>query len=550
MSTSSNKRKRLDPWDEASKWIRTEGGFIHDSITFSSSERIIKVISSEISSGTVIMKIPSHALVTLSTVEKVSILGSRLFHLIHSIDEMKLHHSKNDILLALYLAFVSTCPKDSDRVEVEEEMEIKIKINDNDHDSRGKNKSDESYKGTKFYLATLPDYESYDNLPRRWTEERLRQYLSGTMLLERIQREKSGLKNDYDLLFHAAQKHETDNLSKLLLPFPSFDLFDQMLSAVASRAFDSLGDDNLEAMVPLLDLFNHKRGTAGTSDISYRRSDDDGSIIVTARCDLNIGSTPGITYGAKGNAQLLERYGFTLANNIEPDGSSNDIMYFEVKSNVIVQLRRGGKSYTYGSLVKVLESYINEDNDTSISNCGSEELGMEDFLNACEQENDDFNDVTGLYDSEIRVQSPDFINSSSNNDNDIDIEIQAIDAFILAIHKARDKYKYKWNKENLHKALKSENMQSSEHFSALLVYSEIQTLDFYEMSVRLIQYVLEKKKPEVPCFQAEYLSLLKEDKRYEYIDLKEKYGEVEGELVEKQVVELVNTFLQIRHGWC
>ena len=318
------KKSRIGtPWEGTKLYIESQGGFIHDGITFVSttknnvayennendSERHVIVTSaSTIPAGSELMRLPTSVLVTLSTVEKSSI-GRFIFELVDGVDKQtnrksntkKLFNTKNDLVLALFLSYLSG----------NKHVENLTK------DSSG----DVIWDGVRLYLSTLPDDDSYDNLPRRWSNETLEKYLSGTSLLQRIKAEKEGLKQDHQMLFDYFSAKE--ELSKALSPFPGIEIFDQMLSAVGSRAFDGLGDDNLDAMIPLLDLFDHKRGVSVTSDVSYRRLEgehNNTAIVVIAKCDLKNGSIPGITYGAKGNSQLLARYGFTLLDNIEPDG--------------------------------------------------------------------------------------------------------------------------------------------------------------------------------------------------------------------------------------
>lgn len=327
------KKSRIgSPWEGMKYYIESQGGFIHDGITFVSTtkdnvaeemdgndpERHVKVTSgSTIPAGTELMRLPTRVLVTLSTVEKSSI-GRYIFEFVDGVDKetdkngntKKLFNKKNDLVLALFLCYLSG----------NRELEKLTK------DSSGIDILD----GVRLYLSTLPNDDSYDNLPRRWSDEILEKFLTGTSLLLRVKAEKEGLKQDYQMLLdYFCAKEE---LSEALSPFPDVKIFDQMLSAVGSRAFDGLGDDNLDAMIPLLDLFDHKRGVSVTSDISYRRSEggnNDISIVVTAKCDLKNGSIPGITYGAKGNLQLLARYGFTLLDNTEPDGMFSYPMNFE-----------------------------------------------------------------------------------------------------------------------------------------------------------------------------------------------------------------------------
>ena len=127
------------------------------------------------------------------------------------------------------------------------------------------------------------------------------------------------MENDYELLAKewGSNKTSTPPDNEYFYKLLTLSGFDQMLAAVASRGFAAIGSDGLDAMVPLLDLLDHKRGA---KDVTYARSKEDGTIIVTASRDLEANSNVYDTYGAKGNAQLLNRYGFCLKNNIEPDG--------------------------------------------------------------------------------------------------------------------------------------------------------------------------------------------------------------------------------------
>ncbi len=315
MQPSSKKPRILSPWDGTKQYIQFQGGFIHDGIIFTSIEdvgvvdgvdiskvgRCIKVSSrATIPAGTELMRIPSHLLVTLSTVEQSSI-GRFIFKLVDGVDKQdvqnnatkKIYNEKNDVVLALFLAIISTSKETNN------------------------SKDTDDFEGIRLYLSTLPENNSYNNLPRRWSDGTLNKYLTGTAVLERVRSEKEGLKKDYLMLQEFLESDE--EMKQALSPFPTIEVFDQMLAAVGSRAFDGLGDDGLEAMVPLLDLCDHKRGVSEKSDISYHRSND-GNIIVSAKCDLKNAAKLGITYGAKGNSQLLSRYGFTIQHNSEPDG--------------------------------------------------------------------------------------------------------------------------------------------------------------------------------------------------------------------------------------
>jgi hypothetical protein len=63
-----------------------------------------------------------------------------------------------------------------------------------------------------------------------------------------------------------------------------------------------------------------KRWRTGTgSDVVVRNGGGSGIRVFTSR-SLPMGSALHMTYGAKGNASLLGRYGFAIPDNVEPDG--------------------------------------------------------------------------------------------------------------------------------------------------------------------------------------------------------------------------------------
>jgi hypothetical protein len=156
-----------------------------------------------------------------------------------------------------------------------------------------------------------------------------------------------------------------------------------------------------------------------------------------------------MTYGAKGNASLLGRYGFAIPNNVEPDGegpgagcfvlrndcylesridfipvplvlhadagSCNDVLEVKIRYNEPpVKLQRGPKSYSYGPFIKALElcrdiageNKSRDDGDPSKDDAkdrtkvGSNDVermtiddgGLEAFLDSCENSSDDDND--------------------------------------------------------------------------------------------------------------------------------------------------------------
>ena len=401
------------------------------------------------------MRIPPEALITLNTAEK-SPIGPILFKLVHEVEDLKLFHSKNDLVLALFLASVSPLSDEKGEDEVSD---------------------DTTYEGVRKYLATLPENDSFDNIPRRWSIKKLETLLGGTSVLDRLMDEKRGLENDYKLLKASHVQAQIDAKgNETLFLFPTFSKLDQTIAVVSSRAFQSLGGDGVDCMIPLLDCINHKRGVGETNDVTYKK-EKDGSIHLIARHDLEKDSTPGITYGAKGNAQLLSRYGFTLENNLEPDGSSNDI--FEIKIyGQKCEFRAGPKSYTYGCLVKALSLTSKANPANEVEDDGP--CGMEDFLNACEDEGEAFDGMYGGMEMEGEDNN---MSEDDETDESIAIEIHGLQSLIHELKEVKKRYSL--SGDSLENALSSP-LDTSEYFSGILVKSEMRALKLYIDSIQLI----------------------------------------------------------------
>jgi hypothetical protein len=77
-------------------------------------------------------------------------------------------------------------------------------------------------------------------------------------------------------------------------------------------------------LAPYLDFANHKR----PREVEYVTTEGvngNGKVVVRALKHFNAGDYMHISYGAKSNLDLFMRYGFAVADNTEPDGSSNDM---------------------------------------------------------------------------------------------------------------------------------------------------------------------------------------------------------------------------------
>ena len=124
-----------------------------------------------------------------------------------------------------------------------------------------------------------------------------------------------------------------------------FERFRRAVAAIHSRSYHTGGTGEAAeaeggALVPLLDIANHFRkpresaweavdveapaAMGAASEDTARGGDSGKSIVVTALRSFDPGDPIRISYGARGNAELLLRYGFTIPDNTEPDGSSND----------------------------------------------------------------------------------------------------------------------------------------------------------------------------------------------------------------------------------
>ena len=518
-------------WNDAVAWVRSNGGTVHPALTFSSADRSVQIKSEEedqsgkviIPAGTVLMRIPSSCLLTVDAVSSTS-YGKKLVDVIQSLlsssSDNSLHNDASDLILALYMAHMASSANDSTS----------------------------EYAA---YLATLPHSSSYDNIPRRWDDKQLESLLGGTSLLIHVRKERAGLKSDYAIIATAWAKSSKggDTPSP---EFPSFDKFDDMFAAVSSRGFAGLGSNGgqADAMVPLLDLLDHRRGTDAKKDVRYKRScdtDDKGNgnatnayVEVVADRDLSPGSTIHDTYGAKGNAQLLSRYGFCIPNNLEPDGSSNDVVELSLKKGCpVVELRAGPKSYTYGKFARMVEMFQEADGNEEAKNTnGQEEVsGMDDmeaFLNQCDEEEggddgdgcdgDDFDMMYGGMNGEDDEDEGD-------EEKMLESEYKALEQLSEALANARERYSLK-DKE-IHNALEKTD-GSPRHFAAILVQSERRTMRLYELASIKILHRLK--------------SMMTGSSLAEESEKGDQDNEDDELLLKAQIDELVSAYATIRHG--
>jgi hypothetical protein len=489
------KRQREDNpswWSVVVDEIRSSGGFVHSSLRFSESGRALSA-NTKIEPGTLVLRIPSKSLVSK---QRALALAPCLQRIQKKLIPSQLHTPFSDVIIAMGMATQtpSTLP----------------------------------------YLNTLPHSSAFDALPRRWPDSQIEELLKGSPLLKRTKKTKQGVRKDYDLVHKAWMeelKGEAENNTTTSLP--SFQKFSDMLAAVSSRAFgigDSEGD---VAMAPILDLCDHCRGNAELKkNLSYQRLED-GSIEVLSTQAIQQAEGLRLTYGARGNSQLLLNYGFTLPRNLEPDSSSNDVLEFsfEVDGTNVVHLRTGPRSYTYGGFVKALEQAACAESFRK-SNEKAEEEGLEAFLDGCDdiEEVDIYGDPTAEGDE-----------AKDDEVEDDHMELEALKALWEQLKKKIDAYNV--SGDELKERVASQN-PSPIYYSAVLIQSELKTIYFFMRAAEKVEASLQQRVTS----RAEHEALLQKrvTSRAEHFD--GVISDEDLELVEAQTNELAQAFMKIRHG--
>ena len=659
----SNQAESTESWfDHLSNNIHSNGGYVHPRIHFCQRQRQLILLpenSGPIVAGgssddrlppsTTLFRIPQRSLITQNVAVQICpwlLLGENQ-------EEGSYHFSYEDLAIAVALA---TC------LDNEEKSEKGDSENLNNEDGNqidlSQQRQLECRHLVKLYLRSLPQSFStsvsstsasaspsyYDIVPRRWPCDTINELLGGSSVVERIQASKVHVKQDYDMLtekFQSWKKNRNNNNNNNTegIVFPSFELFDDMLVAVSSRAFQLplvYSDDNTSskltsrqatttniAMVPLLDLCNHCRGGRQANDkknVSYKLvsrpaalrgtpsslSDsvvrEDATATSSSRMFLEVTSTETLstgqplllTYGAQGNQQLLVNYGFCIQNNVEPDGSSNDVLEFKLprgtktmktrtgskkrkisndstaptsqdqqESTFIVSLRMGPKSYTYGSFVKALEWFVphqDDGDDDGMMTCNSsmhkrcdgdnstsknDQDDMDEFLKLCENEEEDEDEYCengGDFDDLIygKIAASCFAKEEQilideEDKEKLSIEIEALNKFRQELVTTIERYSLR--RVPLQKGLNMDKLPSCQdsrkHFAAILCISEISTLCFFVMAIDKLLIKLD---------------VAKEDEKKLGDSPKKIFDPEQLHIVEKQTEELATSYMMIRHA--
>jgi hypothetical protein len=222
-----------------------------------------------------------------------------------------------------------------------------------------------------------------------------------------------------------------------------------------------------------------------------------------------------ITYGAKGNAQLLFNYGFCIANNLEPDGSSNDIVELKLKDGKPpIEMRTGPKSFTFGPLCKAIELFHVHSEESGKESEDSEN-DLEEFLN--DEEEDDMDDM--LY-GDVGERE------EMQQDEMVKAELTAIDGLEAALVALLSSYNMTNDDISKYLAIEGVSMQS---FAADMIRAEKRTIQFFQLVIGLLRDKLLKQV--TPSF-IWTIVLSNDDKN----------------LLKKQAEELAAAFVRIRYS--
>ncbi|KAL9182389.1 hypothetical protein ACHAXT_013041 [Thalassiosira profunda] len=549
-----------------------------------------------VDAGTALLEIPDACLVTLHSVEADESFGKSLFGAVHSLSanndggggtgEGGLYHDAQDVILALFLAYL--------REQLGRHQKQRQSPNDACVDA-----SDAPWLFYRPYLATLPSVHSSESsaclLPRQWPAATLKRRLEGTSLYRRVLSEQRGLRREYELVrkawldHHASIGSEKEGSGEIY-PFPPFIHYDGAMAALTSRGFAGMGLDGVDALVPMLDLLNHVRGKAdgesaaddvvekrGESDASgpdvrYRRYSRDcgeeggetpskrqrteedanntaqcqsgtGGVRVSAARQLVSGSELHMTYGAKGNAALLGRYGFCIANNVEPDGSCNDVLELDIRpGEKPVELQRGPKAYSYAPFVRALD--LCRDASCGEDGWDEEEVdeGLDAFLDSCEngfdgdEKEEEEDDVGGFDEYLYNAQSN--ADATHSGDSHLVSMKRDLNALVKLKEVLRSAKAGLQNNSLLRNESPKGNATDEDRYCTVLVRSEIQTLDFYLAAVDALNRLLLRHREKRPT---------RDENRAQDPEMKSMEEKSNNQVDWEQINALVNTYVSIRY---
>jgi histone-lysine N-methyltransferase SETD3 len=157
----------------------------------------------------------------------------------------------------------------------------------------------------KPYYDILP--ATLHNMPIFWREDELA-LLKGSYLLQQIEDRNIAIKNDYEAICSIAPE---------LATVCTLDEFKWARMCVCSRNFGIIVNGiKTAALVPYADMLNHYR----PRETKWQFDDNLQGFTIIALQGLGNGVQVYDSYGQKCNHRFLLNYGFSVENNVEPDG--------------------------------------------------------------------------------------------------------------------------------------------------------------------------------------------------------------------------------------
>ena len=404
---------------------------------------------------------------------------------------------------------------------MEQDVRLATEIIGNDND-----------KSKAYYTQTLPQstqqQEYMPSLPMFWTDHQLGLLENCREFCKRVRQQQADLET---ILAQSTIIQSNDASNPGPLQQQERYAVQVALTHVLSRAFTL--DNGEPILVPILDLCNHTRGqyfptTTTTTNsnsttttptaqsrknVSYRIVNDDNNnhhktMVVSTVQDVAAQQELFITYGALGNGPLLLKYGFCLtvdttngwSSNVEPDGSSNDVLELRLDpaSDVVLELRTGPKAYTFGPLTKAVGQFQQQQvsrNTSDGANGVNDDLDdMEAFLNdAEEEEGQEFMD--DLYKDSPGEEGDD---NDDEDDEDVRNEIKALrqlEKSLWDVHGTHTNKAMSTTTVTTEASLDSSDATAPtammERYCATLIQSERRTLAFYALAAHTVASKLE-----------------------------------------------------------
>jgi protein-histidine N-methyltransferase len=155
------------------------------------------------------------------------------------------------------------------------------------------------------YYDILPP--TLNNMPIFWTASELRG-LEGSYLLEQIEERNTAIAADYSAI------------CKVVPQFPlvaTLEEFKWARMCVCSRNFGLIVNGiRTAALVPYADMLNHYR----PRETKWQYEDSSQTFTIVSLQGIGAGAQVYDSYGQKCNHRFLLNYGFSVENNVEPDG--------------------------------------------------------------------------------------------------------------------------------------------------------------------------------------------------------------------------------------